>query len=369
MIKRIYSKFDKFVPRGVQVIMLLSVVAAGLHIGFTYNTSFADFFNTYVSTGFRAVLAYATMWIPFSFAEALIIFLPILAVFAIVKISRYTGGSWRKLTRALTSVISVLLVIYILFVTLMAAGYRAVTLDEKLGLEADGANAEELYSTTLAVVDALNEAADNIVFTSAGSSLMPYDLNTLNDKLMDAYGALSADYSFIPDIRTRFKPIALSEPMTYTHIAGVYSFFTGEANVNVNYPDYVNAYTAAHELAHQRGIARENEANFIAYLVCLSSDDEYLRYSGYLNMFEYLASALRRASREYYSDVYAKLDSRVYGELRAYSKFFEKYTDNIASNVSGAVNNSYLQSQGTPGTVSYGLVVDLAVAYHEKNEN
>jgi hypothetical protein len=33
------------------------------------------------------------------------------------------------------------------------------------------------------------------------------------------------------------------------------------------------------------------------------------------------------------------------------------------SQVSGSINNSYLQSQGTPGTKSYGMVVDLAVAY------
>ena len=33
--------------------------------------------------------------------------------------------------------------------------------------------------------------------------------------------------------------------------------------------------------------------------------------------------------------------------------------------VVGTVNDSYLQSQGTPGTKSYGMVVDLAVAYHK----
>ena len=55
-------------------------------------------------------------------------------------------------------------------------------------------------------------------------------------------------------------------------------------------------------------------------------------------------------------------------ELRAYSAFFDKYRDSAVSEVSGAVNNAYLQMQGTEGTRSYGLVVDLAVAYYkEKN--
>jgi hypothetical protein len=50
----------------------------------------------------------------------------------------------------------------------------------------------------------------------------------------------------------------------------------------------------------------------------------------------------------------------------AYNEFFEKYKENVAANVSGAINNSYLQSQGqTAGSKSYGMVVDLAVAYYK----
>jgi hypothetical protein len=153
--------------------------------------------------------------------------------------------------------------------------------------------------------------------------------------------------------------------MSYTHITGVYTFFTGEANINVNFPDYTIPFTAAHELAHQRGIAREDEANFVAFLVCAASDDPYIRYSGYLNLYEYVASALYSADRRLYTDSYTALPAAVRAERAAYIKFFEKYRENVAANVSESVNNAYLQSQGnTAGTKSYGLVVDLAVAYY-----
>jgi len=160
--------------------------------------------------------------------------------------------------------------------------------------------------------------------------------------------------------------VILSEPMTYTHIAGVYSFFTGEANVNTNFPDYTIPFTVAHELAHQRGIAREDEANFVAFLVCKESDDPYIRYSGYLNLFEYVSSALYSADQELYAKVASTLNTDVRYELMAYSKFFDKYRDSVAADVSGAVNDAYLKLQGTEGTRSYGLVVDLAVAYYKK---
>ena len=57
------------------------------------------------------------------------------------------------------------------------------------------------------------------------------------------------------------------------------------------------------------------------------------------------------------------LDKRVYNELVAKNNFFKKYQNSVSSQVSGTVNDIYLQSQGTPGRKSYGMVVDLLVAY------
>jgi hypothetical protein len=96
----------------------------------------------------------------------------------------------------------------------------------------------------------------------------------------------------------------------------------------------------------------------------MESDDPYIRYSAHLNMYEYVANALYDASPTLYYDVLARLDTDVRYELAAYSQFFDKYRNSTASQISGAVNDTFLQSQGTPGTKSYGMVVDLAVAYY-----
>jgi hypothetical protein len=153
--------------------------------------------------------------------------------------------------------------------------------------------------------------------------------------------------------------------MSYTHITGVYTFFTGEANINVAFPDYTLPYTAAHELAHQRGIAREDEANFLAFLVCIGSEDAYIRYSAYVNLYEYVASALASADRTLYAKAASTLPTLAVTEQRAYANFFEKYRDSTASEVSETVNNTFLVIHGTEGTKSYGMVVDLCVAYYK----
>ena len=197
---------------------------------------------------------------------------------------------------------------------------------------------------------------------------MPYDYFELREKINAAFEKYAAETDYISHFNSNPKPIALSKPMTYTHISGVYTFMTGESNINTNYPDFLTPFTMAHEMAHQRGIAREDEANFVAYLVCIGSDDAYVRYSAYTNMMNYMLSALNSADKSLYSSfVSSFLPKEIKREFAAYSSFFDEYRDSTASDVTGAVNNVFLQSQGQKeGTKSYGLVVDLAVAYYKQ---
>jgi len=147
-------------------------------------------------------------------------------------------------------------------------------------------------------------------------------------------------------------------------ILGMYSYYTGEANVNTQIADFAMVFTAAHEMAHQRGIAREDEANFVAFLILSNSDSVFLQYSGYLSMLDYVLAALRRANRSYFDAVRGQLNRQARADLNAYHAFFTQFRDTTLANVSSNVNNAFLQSQGqSAGVRSYGLVVDLAVVY------
>ena len=363
MLKKAYRRVRQFMPAFSFWGIVLAALCGILHLAFVVSMPFADYFNEGPAAAVRALLAHLTAWIPFSLAETLILFLPVLFVFLLVICIRAAAVGWRQAMYCIIALLSVAAIIYAMFVLTFAAGYRATPLDDKMGIPTEKISAAQLAEAAAILAREAEASLDEITFRPQSSSVMPYDFDTLSEKLMDAYGRVCEKYPFIQKLRSRVKPIALSEPMTYTHISGVYTMFTGEANINVNYPDYVIPYTAAHELAHQRGIARENEANFVAFLVCLESDDPYIRYSGYLNMYEYVASALYSASSEYYYEVLSSLDLRMRCEMIAYSEFFDRYRENVVAEVSEAVNNSYLVIQGTEGTKSYGMVVDLAVAY------
>ena len=347
------------------VIFFLTAVSIGLYIAFRTNIEFADAFNRTVSPYGRMFFAKLTGWIPFSFAEMLLLLSPVILITLIVVGAKHFCNTARRMWIYVACIFSVVCMVFNLFVWNFAPGYNARTLDKKLHLERKPVSAEELCATADILIEELQGLEKEILFTESGASRMPYTYAEMNKKLMQAYDNASQKYDFIDKFHSRVKPVMLSEPMTYTHISGVYTFFTGEANINVNFPDYTIPYTAAHELAHQRGIAREDEANFVAFLVCAESDDVYIRYSGYLNLYEYVASALYSASSKLYRENYYKQPQTIINERISYSEFFDKYRENVVADVSEATNNAYLQSQGSPqGTRSYGMVVDLAVAYY-----
>lgn len=352
-------------PLYAKILYIVAALSILVYIAALIWEPFADFFARYPGAVIRAATAYITGWIPFSFAEFLLLFSPVIVFFLARHAAKKYSGSWHNTFVYVGSLLSVISLFLSLFVLGFGTAYHGSTLDEKLGLDRRDVSAEELYDTAMILVEKANKEAEKINFRYQSFSIMPYGIPEMNDNLIAAYGKVCDEYSFIQRLDSRVKPVMLSEAMSYTHITGVYTYFTGEANINVAFPDYTIPFTAAHELAHQRGIAREDEANFVAFLVCTASDDPYIRYSGYLNLYEYVANSLYSANRELYMKMITNLSLDIRYEIIAYSDFFEKYRDSTASKVSGAVNDTYLKIHGTEGTKSYGMVTDLAVAYYK----
>ena len=330
--------------------------------------TFGEFWARYPSQGIRFVLAKVTGILPISLAEFVILTLPVsvTAYFVFSGRSMKRDDSKENYYRWLIPLICVLLAIVTLFFTAFGPCYFRHSLAENLELTEREVTPAELYATAEIINGKIHELTDELKFDIHGACIMPYGYNTLVEKVNDAYESYAAKADYVGHFDSYAKPMAVSKLFTYTHISGIYTFMTGEVNINTNYPDFVRPFTVAHEFSHQRGIAREDEANFVAYLVCIGSEDAFVRYSGYMNLLQYVTDALYEADK----DLYEKFANQVMAyeakkEFRAFSAFFEPYRSSTASQVAGAVNDTFLNSQGqSEGRASYGLVVDLAVAYY-----
>ena len=358
-LKTVFTPFF-FVCLGVLLLgLLIKLIAAN-------NAAFADFWQSKIASVSRAFFAYLTNLLPFSLAEFLILTSP-LTIAVLIRIAAKKTDTWAKTLGYSLNLIAAASLVFSMFLLNFSAGYNTTALDERMGLERKNVSAEELYDTAKCLLDGLSDASEDMEFTKGENTYMPYSLSQLNKKLNEAYKKACEKYTFISNFTSNPKQVMLSEPWTYTHIAGVYTFFTGEANINVNFPDYTLPYTAAHEMAHQRGISREDEANFVAFVVCIGSDDDYIRYSAYANAYEYVASALYSADKDLYKQLYAEVPALLKNEMSSYNAFFEKYRENKAATLSNKVNDTFLKAQGQKsGSKSYGLVVDLLAAYYRK---
>ena len=365
-IKNIFKKLNKYIPIPAMIFYIFFIIAGSIHLISLISKGFSDFFNENISAFFRMLSAKATNLLPFSLAELIVMFLPVIVIVIFIITFKYV----KSIIRYLTLMLSVVTLFYTLFVFNFAAGYRGSTLEEKLELNRTDISIGELYDTAEFLLKKASEYASEINYIYSTHSVMPFTLDEMNVYLNEACLKTSEKYKFFAKLKSNVKFVLLSDLMNYTHISGVYTYYTGEANLNISFPDYKLPFTAAHELSHQRGIAREDEANFMAFLICLESGEPYILYSAYVNIFEYVSNALYDADKQLYLNLLNRMDYRIRCELIAYNNFFKKYEGSVASSISGAINDTFLKSQGqSDGRQSYGRVVDLAVAYYRSNAN
>ena len=151
------------------------------------------------------------------------------------------------------------------------------------------------------------------------------------------------------------------------NINGIYSPFTGEANININPPRVLLPFTICHEMAHQRGFARENEANFISYLACIYHPDNNFQYAGYLRALDYSMFQLYKYDKVKYDAIKIKYTDEIKSDLHIVYKYREKYKGTVVQKTSHNINNNYLKANNqNDGVRSYGRVVNLLIADYKK---
>ncbi len=353
----------KYVPLFTLVCSAIAFLSLVLLIIARNSYAFCDFINSTVSSAYRFVMAKISSILPFSIFEVLVYLVLPLAAFLVYASVRIFRDNVARI-RYLFTLVGVVLILFSTYVLSLGIAYSTTPLYSRLDLPSVDITEDNLYYTAKLLLDEANTLAERLEFDESGSAIMPYSTGELSKKISAAYSAVAEKYDFIPDFSSRVKPIATKDAMSNLHILGIYSYFTGEANINVHYPDFNIPYTTAHEFAHQRGIARENEANFIAFLVCLESDDDFIRYSGYVRLYDYVASSLYKTNKDRYYDLLDEMSDAVRGELIADSEVYQRFAGNWLGELSNKMNDLYLKANGTEGEISYGLVTRLAVAYY-----
>lgn len=151
----------------------------------------------------------------------------------------------------------------------------------------------------------------------------------------------------------------------YLGFTGYYNPFTGEAQVNTTVPKFLIPYIATHEMAHQIGYAKENEANFVGFLAAVSSHDTLFHYSTYVDLYRY-------ANHEvYYFDSISSKKSLdllippVKRDFEEWRRFNEAHQSFIEPAIMWAYGKYLKLNEQPKGIRSYNEVIIMLIAYYK----
>ncbi|WP_347217174.1 DUF3810 domain-containing protein [Chryseobacterium sp.] len=160
------------------------------------------------------------------------------------------------------------------------------------------------------------------------------------------------------------KPSLFKKVMNFTGILGYYNPFTAEAQYNSELPHTFIPFTTAHESSHQLGFAREQEANFIGYLMGIHSDNTELRYSTEYFTLKSLLRFIVEEDPEFVKSVIQNYSPGMKRD-RAYEKSFVLRHQGWLDDFFGFTNNLFLKSNQQEGSVTYSYFIDLLLNYEK----
>lgn len=189
------------------------------------------------------------------------------------------------------------------------------------------------------------------------------NIDIIQQEILSQQKQLSSAITSKKPIQTlSVKSSLYNHMMNYSGILGYYNPFTAEAQFNPNLPSTQLPFTLAHEMSHQLGYAREQEASFIAFLCAKNSKNLDLQYSAQLYVLKSLLRNLSVNNPEFVNDMLLKYSDKMKRDRMNDLDFYKKY-DGLMSDVFGITNDLFLKSNQQDGRITYSYFINLLVAY------
>jgi hypothetical protein len=347
------------------VLLVLACVAVIIRV-ISANPGFVEsYYSTGIYPHIAATLRYMFGWLPFSIGDVLY---ALLLAWALIKMGNIIRKIFRRAyslayfkTKLYPLAVTILLV-YIAFNILWGINYNRKGITYQLGIKT------EKYTTAeLALIDSVLVAKVNESKTSLARQQQQY-LTTAQtfDAAKKAYDTISRQYPWLV-----YKPASAKTSLwgwagNYMGFTGYYNPFTGEAQLNTTVPKFIQPFTTCHEMAHQLGYAKENEANFVGYLAAAASTDTLLHYSTYLDLYLYAQKNLYIADSGMAKHFSKQLLPQVKDDLKELRAFYEAHQSPLEPLFKWLYEKYLEHNQQPSGLLTYDEVTGFLIAYHKK---
>lgn len=252
------------------------------------------------------------------------------------------------------------------FIFFGGINYNRSTFASISGLEIKQSPLEELEKLCIYLGKMSGDSREILPKNDSGVVYSNLKINNILRSSNKGYDSIKNQYPFLGGNYPTPKKAILSILMCYEGVSGIYPYIIPEPLINSKAPVYELPHTICHEQAHQRGFAREDEANYISYLACINSPDPLYVYSGYYTALIYSLNALYSYNQDAYNRCIKEIDKGVLLDMQSSELFWDQFEGTI-QNTSTAINNTFLQiNNQEDGVYSYGRMVDLLLAQQRK---
>jgi hypothetical protein len=338
------------------IIRLLALASTAIEYHYTYG------FYPIISSFLRILFG----WIPFSIGD--LIYLAGI-IYIIIKLRKYILLIRRKAFpnpvkwHAFRKLIIILGCIYIVFHLFWGLNYYRLGIASQLNLEVKPYTTADLTTLAVLLQEKLNHYAVEV------DSLHRARLNNnsiLFREGMQTYSETGKQFSYLKYGHRSLKPSLFTHIGKYIGFTGYYNPFSGEAQIKTTEPVFMKPFILTHEMAHQLGYAKENEANFVGYMASKTSSNSDFNYSAYFEMTLYALSDLRRRDSATVIELKNEWEPRVKNDYLEYLRYLKK-SENPVEPFIMKFYNQFLKINNQPhGNRTYNEVIAWLIAYMKK---
>jgi len=348
-------------PKVKRFLILIAIAIAVFFLGLS-STAVEYIYSDRIYLFTSIVQRFISSIVPFAIGDILYLLLIAYVLKCVFQFGKKAfKGGLRKTDRIIVplGVLNLCLILYLTFKILWGLNYSRPSIAEQLGISNDKYNTEQLVSLGKFFIGRLNKLQ---------SVEKPrFNTDQLKDIAVQGYLKMEKTNVFFDYHIPSFKPAINSWIITKIGIEGYYNPLSGEANINTMLPSVALPFVTCHEIAHQLGIGREDEANLIGYLVSSNSSNPYFQYSANYAMLKSILFEIRIKSPDDYEKLYANINAGTIKDFEADRDFWRKYNSDMFGYLDVAFDRFLKLNNQQKGTDSYQDIVLWLYNIHKKD--
>ena len=322
-----------------------------------------NYYVPYFYNNYHLVLHFLWGKFPFSVGDILY---AVCILYILIRIYKIGTSKENRITKTITFFLQICTCFFIVFNLSWGLNNYRTPLHQKLNLDLSYTTSDLEHITALLILR-VNESHIGLGNAVQEKVEIANQRDSFHLHAVEGFEKISSEFE-LPQFPMEMAKVSLySKILTKMGFSGYFNPFTHEAQVNNEIPTISLPVTTAHEMAHQLGIAKESEANFIAFQVMLAQSNKSYQYAAYLYALKYCLKEWRLRDPEKFDFYEAQLHTGVLRNIKE-SEAFWIQNKNFSSVFFKKVYGRFLKiNNQKDGMRSYNKFVDLLIHYEKKH--